>query len=131
MTDISISQNKFLSHLLASLLAGLTALNNHDPSLQQVATKINGYLGAPLKVSGEELLETLHKIKDIVSSYGIQPKSDLPSNDPVADLPGLIYNALNEVDHLITKEQVMDKVSMERKIGKLWDKLATYHSLVK
>jgi hypothetical protein len=130
MTDLHLTPNTFLFHLLTNLLIGLTALNKDDPSLRQVADKINHCLLGAI-ISGEELLKTLHQAKEIVSSYGIKPKGDLPSNDPVADLPGILYNAINEVDHLITKEQVMDKISMERKITKIWEKLAAYHSLSK
>jgi hypothetical protein len=121
----TFQSSKFLSQLLTNLVMGLSQLNNHDPALTQVVAKLNNYRQTP-ELNGPQLLNDLKHAKELISSYGIHPKKKTPSQDMVIDLPTILYNTIEEVDHLIIKEQVMDKISVERRLTAIWNKLATY-----
>ena len=131
MTKINLTQNKFLTHMLANMVAGLSLINKQDPTLRQVISKLNVLLANPNQLSGEELLDLINHAKEVVVSYGIEPKGDKPSEDLLSNLPGLFYNAVNEIDNMITKEYILDKASTNRKVATLWEKLANYHSAIK
>lgn len=128
MATINIPQNKFLSQLLLQIATGLTLLNKNDPSVQQVAQFLQTSIISS-SVQPEPLLENLSKAKEIVDSYGLEPKGQTPSNDPIIDLPLLIINAINEIDHITTQQEILDKTSLDRQIENVWIKLANYWKL--
>ena len=126
MTVINVSQNKFLTHLLSSIIQGLFLLNKNDPSMRQISKQLNTALLGSAS-SGEDLLSLLYKLKDIVASYNLKPNGDLPTGNVVDDLPGLLYNTIQELDNEITKEKILDKTSTSKKIASIWQQLIEYH----
>lgn len=127
----TLKPSHFLTQLLSALTEGLTHLNHNDPAIRSAILKIMNMQSATgsSQINGEELLELLRRLKEIIDSYGITPQHKAPKGeDELSKLPSIIYNAIEEVDHLIIKEQVMDKTSLSRHIDKIWNKLANYHS---
>lgn len=127
----ALKPSNFLVQLLSALTKGLEHLNHNDPTLRSALLKIINiqHAGSSSQINGEELLELLRHLKEIIDSYGITPQLKAPKDeDELSKLPSIIYNAIEEVDHLIIKEQVMDKTSLSRHIDKIWNKLANYHS---
>lgn len=127
----TLKPSHFLTQLLSALTKGLSHLNHDDPAIRSVLLKIMNMQSATgsSQINGEELLELLRHLKEIIDSYGITPQYKAPKDeDEISKLPSIIYNTIEEVDHLIIKEQVMDKTSLSRHIDKIWNKLAHYHS---
>lgn len=123
MTQINIHKSKFLSHILVKILEALLLLSKTDPAIQKIHQELNSMLMTQ-KVDGEKLVEELIKTKDIVSSYDVEPDGDEPiENDTVANLPGFLFNAVEEVDILITTERVKNKGSLKNKIEAIKEKL--------
>lgn len=123
-----IQPSRFLINLFANLTKELTALNTHDPELQKALTQINHALSSTQKdIDGEQLLNLMHHIKELVASYDIKP-TNKPAQEGPESLPHLLFNIIEELEHLILKEQVMNKMSLSYKIEQVWNKLAQYHS---
>ena len=112
--------------LLNKMLLGFTALNKSDPKLNQVAEKIKELLIAP-QVDADYILQLITNAKEIVESYGVQPISDKPTDDPISGLPGIFYTIMEELDHLATTQRVMDKLSGKTRREEIKIKLAAFH----
>jgi hypothetical protein len=129
MTQINIHKSKFLVHLLTNILEGLLLLGKHDPAIKDIHQKINWFLTAP-EVDGEQLVDILMKARDIVDSYDVEPDGDEPiEKDTVANLPGYLFNAIEELDLLITTERVKSKGSIKNKIEAIKEKLNAFEKI--
>lgn len=106
-------------------------LGKNDPSINKIYQELHGII-LSADVDGEKLKDILLRAKDIVDSYGIKPSGDKPiEGDLIANLPGFLFNAVEELDTLITTEKVKNKGSQSNKISSLKEKLKKYSDLIK
>jgi len=125
MTTVNIHKSKFIITLLNQMLHAFSILNKSDRSLNQVAAKIKELMDKP-EIDGDELAKLLMKAKVIIESYEIKPKSDKPKDDPLADLPLILYSIFEELENIIATQKVMDKISGKTKHATLNKKLEKF-----
>lgn len=126
MLDRAAPQNKFLYQLLAQLLAGLSILNAEDPELSSIIAQLNAILAPSADASLQDILALINRAQDIVKGYDVKP-SDKPSPDPIANLPAVLYSLNQELDHLITREQLLQKSSLQYRVQDLAIKIASFY----
>ena len=128
MTVVNIHKSKFLITLLNHMLHAFDLLNKHDPALNQVAAKIKELISKP-EIDGDYLTKLLTKAKMVVEGYDLK-LLDRPKNDPIADLPLMLYSIFEELDNVITKKRVMDRISAKGKTASVKAQIEKYCSAI-
>lgn len=105
MTLIDLNRSKILTPLLKNLSIGLSHLSLHDTSVNKKITQFNSYL-LHSTVEAEDLMNTLDRTAEIVNSYDIQVHENKTPGNMVSALPGIIYNAKQETEHLMLEARL-------------------------
>lgn len=107
-TIINVEKSSVLVALLKQLIIALDPLSIHDSGVKSCARHFLMCLNNPSGCDAEGLLSELENLASILKSYDLKV-SDGPAATSFQAIPHVIYEAVQEVDHLMTIEQIGHK----------------------
>lgn len=104
--QIDATKSNILLPLLESMRTALLQINKKDIKLQNLVKEILGNMSRPNSIFAEGLLGLLDRIKWAVSSYDLKPHDGWTPGNYVTALPGILYAAKMETEHLINTQTI-------------------------
>lgn len=104
-TLINIGKSSILVGLLKNLIIALDPLAIHDTGLKRLSRSFYFYLQELDQVPAETLLAELNQIATIIKSYDIKVQEGSVTSS-IQAIPHLLYDAIQEVDHLLTLKRI-------------------------
>ena len=104
---INISKSSTLRSLLNNIIEALEVFSAHDFSIRKLRGSLLQHTTSE-STPAESLLSDLENIGAVIKSYNIKFK-ELDASNPLGTLPGLLYEAVKETDHLSTISELKSK----------------------
>lgn len=107
-TIINVEKSSILVTLLKQLIIALDPLSIHDTGVKKCARSFLMCLNNPNGCESEALLSELQTLASIIKSYDVK-FTEGPAGSSFQAIPHIIYEAIQEVDHLMTIKQLASK----------------------
>jgi len=109
MTVINLQKSPLLMQLLKNMAIGLSQVNKQDPAIAQHIQEIKSFLRNPM-VDSNQISSMIDRAKEVISSYNINPSGNKTPGNYVSSLPGQLFHAAAEVQHLIDSQRLSQPI---------------------